>query len=184
MTRSLPSFKTIMLAALFIVAAFATSQAQEKTKRIGNKPRTGSANSSFDVVKGDQVGIKMDAGKKTVQLLELNFTVNNMYRDSIPFKVNVYEYNEISVGDNYVKEDIISVIPKGKNQISVDLTPYNIKVNKDLLVAIEWLKTDAGAYPSFAIGLFNGGTYKQENGRWKKVPVAGIDMSVIVKKLK
>ncbi|TSD65025.1 hypothetical protein FFF34_014135 [Inquilinus sp. KBS0705] len=184
MIQSLPSLKTIAFAALFMFAAIASSHAQDKTKRIGNKPRTGSSNSSFDVVKGDQVAIKMDAGNKQVQLLQFSFDVTNNYRDSIPFKVNVYEYNEISVGDNYVKQDIISYIPKGKNKITVDLAPYNIALKKNILVSIEWLQTIQGADPSFAIGLFNGGTYRQESGRWKKTPVAGVDFNVIIKKVK
>lgn len=167
----------ILLAALFV-------QAQDKTKVIGNKPREGSSNSSFAVIKGQQVGIKMKAGSKPVQLLKLNFGVENRNRDSIKFKVNVYEFYGDTPGENLIRQDIIAAMPKGKNRINVDLSPYNIITKGTILVAIEWLDTYNGSEPAFAIGLFNGGTYRNQTGEWKKMPVAGVDFNVLVKKLK
>lgn len=180
-SKTLTPFKLILFSALLLFSAV-TAQAQDKTKRIGNKPRSGSANSSFGVIKGNQVAIKMKAGKKPVQLLKFSFDVDNRDRDSLQFKVNVYPY-DVSVGENLVKQDIFGTIPRGKNKITVDLEPYNIQVKGTVFVAIEWLKTDQGANPSFAIGLFNGGTYTYENSTWKKMPVAGVDFNVMVKKL-
>ena len=172
-----------MLLAMLLFA-IGTVQAQEKTKTIGNKPREGSSNASFSVTKGQQIGIKMKAGSKPVQLLKLDFGVDNRMRDSIKFKVNVYEFNEDKPGENLVKQDIIGAIPKGKNRINVDLSVYNITTKGTILVAIEWLNTQGGNEPSFSIGLFNGGTYRYEGTEWKKMPVAGVDFNVLVKKLK
>jgi len=171
---------TTMLAAVFILFTALTTQAQEKT--IGNKPRKGSANTSINVIKGNQVAIKMNAGKKPVQLLKFNFNVENRSPDSIRFKVNVYDY-DVSVGENFVKKDITGTILEGKNHISIDLAPYDIRVKGNILVAIEWLKTDPSAIPAFAIGVFNGGTYTYENAVWKKTPLFGADFNVQVKKL-
>lgn len=179
----LPQLKMKLgLVALLMFAAF-TTQAQDKTKTIGNKPREGSSNATFAVVKGQQIGIKMKAGSKPVQLLKLNFGVDNRMRDSIQFKVNVYDFNGDKPGENLVKQDILSAMPKGKNRINVDLSPYNITTKGTILVSIEWLKTQSGSEPSFSIGLFNGGTYRYENTEWKKMPVAGADFNVEVKKL-
>jgi hypothetical protein len=180
--KPFPQLRLIVTAAVMILVTAFTTQAQDKTRLIGNKSRSGSSNSSFSVVKGNQVAIKMKAGKKPVQLLKFTFDVDNRYRDSLQFKVNVYPY-DVSVGENFVKQDITGTIPRGKNKITVDLEPYNVQVKGTVLVAIEWLKTDEGANPSFAIGLFNGGTYTYENNTWKKMPVAGVDFNVLVKKL-
>lgn len=174
--------RVTLIAALIITAAFG-AQAQKGTKVIGNKPRSGSSNSSFDLVKGNQLGIKMNAGSKPVQLLKLNFDVDNASNDSLQFKVNVYEFNNVAPGKNLATQDVHGTVPKGKNRVTVDLEPYNIIAKKDILVAIEWLKTYHGDN-HFAIGLFNGGTYRYENGEWKKTPVAGVDFNVLVKKLK
>ncbi|MGZ3872030.1 MAG: hypothetical protein ACXVJD_03880 [Mucilaginibacter sp.] len=170
------------MSALLLTVIF-SANAQSGTKVIGNKPRTGSANSSFDLVKGNQVGIKMNAGRKPVQLLKLNFDVENLTSDSLRFKVNVYDFNNVAPVHNLVNQDILGAIPKGKNRVTVDLEPYNIITKKNILVSIEWLASYSGDN-HFAIGLFNGGTYKYENGEWKKMPVAGVDFNVLVRKLK
>jgi len=159
-------------------------KAQDKTRLIGNKARTGSSNSTSSVIKGNQIGIKMKAGKKPVELLNLSFSVEYNGPDNPKFKVNVYEFNGIMSGENFVKQDIIAAIPKGKNRVNVDLAPFHIQVKKDLLVSIEWLETVHNANPHFAIGLFNGGSYEFKEGKWKRIPVVGFDFNMLVKKLK
>jgi len=183
MSKISTTVKSIMLVTALTLCALFTAHAQDKTKVIGNKPRSGSANSSFSVVKGNQVGVKMKAGHKPVQLLKLNFDVENLSKDSLRFKVNVYEFNYVSPGENLVKEDIIGFIPQGKNRVNVNLEPYHIVAQGNLLVAIEWLKNN-NSDNHFAIGLFNGGTYNYEDGKWKKTPIAGVDFNVLVRKLK
>lgn len=170
--------------ALLLLVAGSFSYAQDKTKRIGNKPRMGSSNSSFSVTKGHQVGIKMNAGRKPVQLLTLNFGVDNRNTDSLKFKVNVYEFKGEQPGENLTTTAIIAAMPPGKNRLDVDLSKFNITAKGDILVAIEFLTSQVGSSPSFSIGLFNGGTYRYEGSEWKKMPVAGIDFNVLVKKLK
>jgi hypothetical protein len=169
-----------------------TVSAQDKTKTIGNKPRTGSSNTSFDAVKGKQVGIEMNAGKKQVQLLTLNFHTQNRSSDSIPFKVNVYQMaGKFPNEANLVKDEIKGYIKKYDNQedhqlTTVDLSPYNVKVAGDIVVSIEFLTTKTGSNIGFACGLFNGGTFHKdsETQPWKKIPIVGIDFNVLVKKLK
>ncbi|WP_184549887.1 hypothetical protein [Mucilaginibacter sp. FT3.2] len=165
--------------------------AQDKTKTIGNKSREGSSNTSFSAVKGEQVGIQMNAGHKHVQLLKLNFHVANHANDSVAFKVNVYKMNgKLPVDSNLVSAIIKGIIPKYKNGehqlVSVDLSPYNVVISGDILVSIEFLTTKSGADISFACGLLNGGTFHKDTdtAKWKKIPVVGADFNVLVKKLK
>jgi len=172
----------ITFVAIFLLFAIAV-QAQ-KTKMIGNKPREGSSNSTFAVIKGNQIGVKMKAGSKVVQLLKLNFGVENRGSDTLKFKVNIYDFSNVLPGENLVKDEIKGSIPKGKNRIDVDLVPYNINAKGDILVSIEWLNNQQVKEPSFAIGLFNGGTWNYEHGAWKKTPVAGVDFNVLVEKQK
>lgn len=87
-TRNLISFKLLLACLLCLTALL--SNAQDKTKTIGNKSRSGTTNNSFNVVQGSQVGIKMNAGRKPVELLKLTFHVDNLGKDTIPFKINVY----------------------------------------------------------------------------------------------
>lgn len=163
---------------------------QEKIKTIGNKPRTGSANNSFNAVKGKLVGIEMNAGKRQVQLLKLSFHTQNHSQDSIAFKVNVYQMaGKYPNNVNLVTDEVKGYIQKyrdGSHQLTtVDLSPYNIKVAGDIVVAIEFLETKQGSDISFSCGLFNGGTFYRDSeaAGWKKIPIVGADFSVQVKKL-
>ena len=106
-----------LFAVCFLCLAALGVSAQDKTKTIGNKLRTGSSNTSFDAVKGRQVGIEMSAGKKQVQLLRLNFHTQNRSSDSIPFKVNVYQMaGKFPNEANLVKDEIKGYIKKYNNQ--------------------------------------------------------------------
>lgn len=167
---------------LLVVTAICTTQAQKGFKTIGHKLRSGSANSSYDIKKGNQVGIRMNAGHKPVQLIKLNFDVENDGNDSLRFKVNVYEFHDMAPGKNLVTQEIYGSIPHGKNRITVDLEPYNVVAKGQILTSIEWLQS-SDSDNHFAIGLFNGGTYHCEDGVWKKTSVAGVDFNMLVKKL-
>jgi hypothetical protein len=171
--------KTASIVALLVLFTAAISFAQGKTRRIGNKPRMGSSNSSFTVTKGHQIGIKMNAGRKPVQLMTLNFGVDNRNTDSLQFKVNVYEFKGEQPGENLADKAIIAAMPPGKNRLDVDLSKFNIMAKGEILVAIEFLTSQSGSSPSFSIGLFNGGTYRYEGTEWKKMPVAGVDFNVV-----
>lgn len=181
-----------LFAVCFLCIVTISVSAQDKTKTIGNKPRSGSSNNTFNAVKGAQVGIEMSAGKKQVQLLTLNFHTQNRSSDSIPFKVNVYQMaGKFPNEANLVKDEIKGYIKKYDSQethqlTTVDLTPYDVKVAGDIVVSIEFLTTKTGSNVGFACGLFNGGTFHKdgETQPWKKIPVVGADFSVVVKKLK
>ncbi|WP_090470914.1 hypothetical protein [Mucilaginibacter sp. OK268] len=180
----------------FICFAAFNSLAQDKTKTIGHKARSGTTNNSFGVVQGAQVGIRMNAGHKLVELLKLSFHVDNLGKDTIPFKVNVYAMGDkLPEGDNLVKEEIKGTIVREKdpggplinNQlISVDLALYKVDVKGDILVSVEFLNTMTGKSLGFSCGLLNGGTYYKKNPdtEWKKIPIVGADFNVQVKKLK
>lgn len=183
------TLKTLLTSLLFftVIASFA----QDKTKTIGNKPREGSTNTSFDAVKGAQVGVRMNAGHKKVELLTLKFHCNNRSNDSIPIKVNVYQMaGKLPADSNLVKVEIGGYIkkynPSGDQLISVDLSAYHVIVSSDILVSIEFLATKNGSNIGFACGLFNGGMFHKDGttNPWKKVPVVGADFNVLVKKLK
>ena len=178
------NIKSLSLLFFFLTILIHSVDAQDKTKVIGNKPRFGSSNSSFSATKGHQVGIKMNAGRKSVQLLKLNFGVDNRNTDSLKFKVNIFEFKGEQPGENLATNAIIAAMPPGKNRLDVDLSKFNIITKGEILVAIEFLGAQEISSPSFNIGLFNGGTYRYEGAEWKKMPIAGIDFNVLVKKIK
>lgn len=171
-----------MLTGLFLLLAGFSSYAQNKT--IGNKPRTGSSRSSFSVAKGEQTGIRINAGKKPLQLLELSFGTENDCKETPKFKVNIYEFNDVAPGENFVKQEITGVVRKGKGRTIVDLSPYHIVLKGKILVAIEWLESYSDCSPAFFMGIFNGGSYRYTNNKWSKIPVVGFDFNILARKIK
>jgi len=178
-----------LLVALLLCMVSLHGFGQPKIKTIGNKLRSGSANSSFSAVKGNQVGIAMNAGRKPVQLMQLSFHTQKNFNDSILVKVNVYQMDGKQPGTiNLVSADakgFIKCCNAGTVQLNtIDISPYNIKVSGDILVAIEFLETKKDPNVNFACGLFNGGTFYKnaDYTAWKKIPVVGADFSVQVRR--
>jgi hypothetical protein len=130
--------------------------------------------------RGNQIGIKMNAGRKLVQMLKLNFDAENIETDSIKFKINVYDFNDATPGKKLTDQNVYGAIPRSKNRISVNLAPYNIKVKGTVLVSIEWLK-NYSSENHFAIGLLNSGTWYYEDDHWKKKAIGGVDFNVLVR---
>lgn len=167
---------------LLLTASTAKAQTKYKTRHIGNKPREGSANSSFDLRKGNQVGIKMNIGHKPVQLLKFHFDVENGNRDSLKFKVNIYRFTDDGPQEKLFTQDVYGAAPTGKSCVNVNLEPYNLHAKGTMLVAIESLE-DYGGDNHFPIGILNGGTWTYKNNHWKKIPIVGVDFNMLVGKI-
>ncbi|SEN00173.1 hypothetical protein SAMN05192574_102136 [Mucilaginibacter gossypiicola] len=175
------AFKLKCLAATLLLGSLAlTSRGQEKTHLIGNKPRSGSNYCNFNMSLGNQIGIKINAGRKLVQMLKLNFDAENIESDPIKFKINVYDFNDATPGKKLTDQIIYGAIPRGKNRVSVDLAPYAIKVKGTVLVSLEWLD-NYSSDNHFAIGLLNSGTWYYEDDHWKKKAIGGVDLNVMVR---
>jgi len=171
------------VAAIFVLTTtIAAAQTKYKTRHIGNKPRDGSANSSFDLRKGNQVGVKMNIGHKPVKLLKFHFDVENNNGDSLKFKVNIYNFTDDGPQEKLFNQDIFGAAPTGKNCVNIDLEPYNLQAKGTILVAIESLN-DYGGDNHFPIGILNGGTWTYKNNRWKKIPIVGVDFNMLVAKI-
>ncbi|MBE7177144.1 MAG: hypothetical protein INR69_12105 [Mucilaginibacter polytrichastri] len=167
---------------LFFLLSSIGASAQEKVA--GNKGSR-KANMSFSVKKGEEIGVKIKAGRKEARLKKFTFRLDTDYRKQARFKVNVYDLQGAFPGKNIATDSITSVIPRtGEPEengvvVVVDLTPYKLSVKGDFLISIEWLETLPGNGPLFSSGLLNGGTWlKNGTGEWKKLPVIGASFQV------
>ncbi|MGN6395561.1 MAG: hypothetical protein ACTHMI_08345 [Mucilaginibacter sp.] len=179
---TLPSKLKCAAVILLLTTTTVIAQNKYKTRHIGNKPRDGSANSSFDLRKGNQVGVKMNIGHKPVQLLKFHFDVENGNSDSLRFKVNVYRFNDDGPQEKLFTQDIYGAAPKGKSCVNIDLEPYHLQAKGAILVAIESL-ADYGGDNHFPVGILNGGTWTYKDSHWKKIPVVGVDFNMLVRKI-
>ncbi|MEQ8476861.1 MAG: carboxypeptidase-like regulatory domain-containing protein [Fulvivirga sp.] len=92
---------------------------------------------------GTEIGAHCKIKKETF-LKTANFTLNFTGTDSLLFRVNIYKYNQGTIGDKLVDQDIIIRTIQQKGTITIDLEPFNIIVKDDILLALEWIEDDNG----------------------------------------
>lgn len=93
---------------------------------------------------GTAIGALIQVKDKTL-LKNANFTMNHDNGDSILFRVNIYEVQNGIIGENLLRENVIINAAQQKGTLTVDLSPYNLVVEHDVLLALEWIKDDQGA---------------------------------------
>ncbi len=163
--------------------------AKMKAKKVGKSSGVGVYFSVGVLDFGGELAtvIKMPKRKKSF-LKDFNFKVTSNNPDSALFRVNLY-YFENDVFKNILDENIYFKLYKGTTgDICVDLSPYNIVVDRDVLVSIEFLEIyapevefdedDPNRYfygdINFAGGFVGPKSYMRptSQGEWEKVPLS------------
>jgi hypothetical protein len=88
---------------------------------------------------GTEIGAKLEVKKPTI-IKTANFELNHAKGDSILFRINMYDFSEGKVGRNLLEENIIIKEKQRKGTIVVDMEDYNIILNSDVLLTLEWLR--------------------------------------------
>ncbi|MGV3502596.1 MAG: carboxypeptidase-like regulatory domain-containing protein [Adhaeribacter sp.] len=133
---------------------------------------------------GREVALLINNRKKQAFLKKLNFCINtNRYAD-VKFRVNIYSLENGRPHENLLKENIYVALPDHKTGwVEVDLEPYNLYLEDDFVVSLEWVdcypKPKNVMYLTLSGG-FGGHTIfqkKASQAKWEKMPGA-IGMNV------
>ena len=90
--------------------------------------------------KGHETGSIIEIKHEGTLLKDLRFDLRTNNPDSIVFRINIYSVDN-KVFTNILKDNIFVRLKKGETgEQIVDLTPYNIVVDSDILVTIEFLE--------------------------------------------
>lgn len=92
---------------------------------------------------GTEIGAHIKVKKETA-LQSAHFTVNFTGPDSLLFRLNIYDFKDGNVGDKILKENVIINAPQRRGTFDIDLTPYQLIVNDDVLLSLEWVEDDNG----------------------------------------
>lgn len=151
----------------------------KKTKIVGNKTESSSMIAGFATNDlGSELGLLVKIPAKPTRIDDFGFYIARSVYDSLLFRLNIYTYQKGFPQENILKEPIFvrSAIKKGR--ITVDLRPYNLTVDTDVLISLEWIKDLSKEYGPkdglhFAATLFGSACYfrKTSQARWHKVPV-------------
>jgi hypothetical protein len=88
---------------------------------------------------GTEVGAPIYVDKPTY-IKSAHFVLNHAKGDSLLFRINIYDYRDNKVGEKLIKENIYYRDKQQKGTFSVDLEDYNLVVNHNIMLALEWLK--------------------------------------------
>ncbi len=89
---------------------------------------------------GGEIATRIRIKKKKTKLLNLDFKLVENKTDSILLRVNVYDYKKKYPLQNLVNSQIYHTVRRDVSDVSIDLSPYNIIVDDDIVVSIELVK--------------------------------------------
>ncbi|MBX2965232.1 MAG: carboxypeptidase-like regulatory domain-containing protein [Cyclobacteriaceae bacterium] len=161
-----------------------------KKKTLGNKTESKFISTGFNYDQlGAEMGVKINIRKAPTFVNAFNFNIsyNRLSAKSI-FRVNFYSIEDNKPQENILTENILVPIePKQVGKIKIDLKPYSIVLNNDVIVTLEWVDTDGennkGEAIFFSLGMFNSGTLykKSSQAKFKKHSSMGVGFNIDVK---
>lgn len=163
----------------FEIGEVVVRPATTEEKILGNKFSKTMMSVGIKDSKGFECGVLLKI-KKRAFLEELICNVSCTY-DSISFRVNVYRQIDGNTFENILHEPIYinekmqpARIEKGakheRTTLKVDLTPYNITIESNTLVTLEYITDMGEGHIWFDAGLFGAPCYGREasHSNWKK----------------
>lgn len=92
---------------------------------------------------GAEIGALIKVKKATL-LKSANFGFNFTRSDSLFYRVNLYKVNKGGVMENILPEPVIIQHRQKEGILTVDLLSYNLVIDHDVLLTLEWIKDDDG----------------------------------------
>jgi len=180
--------KTFSLAALSALSKIKLPQAattlsevsvsakKTKVKILGNDTKTSGITAGF--VKntlGAELAVKLNIKHPKTHLRKFYLNVPRNSIEKPIFRFNVYNKDENGYPkDNLLTQNIIIEMKEKTGLIELDLTPYNLYVDDDVFISIEWIK-DLGDIKGlyFSAKLVGSQTYFRQasQDKWQKIPV-------------
>lgn len=181
--KELDKHPVVMLAQNFTpLKEVAVSAKKARIKIQGNDTRTHRFQAGFNKNNlGAELAVKLHIKHPQTHLLKLmfNIAVNNL--DTCPlFRINIYREDDKGFpGENMLTQNVI-VMPKTRTgMVEVDLTPYAVFTDRDVFIAIEWIKdlgNTRGLY--FSTRVPGSATYHRQasQGKWEKANGVGVGL--------
>lgn len=88
---------------------------------------------------GTELGALIRIKKETL-IKSVNFVLNHAKGDSLLFRVNIYNYKNKVIGEKILKHNIYFKDKQRKGEFSINLEEYDIILNNDVLLSLEWLQ--------------------------------------------
>ena len=152
-------------------------------KLLGNKTESKSVTAAFTSNKlGNEVGTVMKIKGSTALLKTFSAAIASDDNPPVKMRLNFYSLDKKGMPDKLlINENIIVDAPKNSGKLVVDLTPYNIMVEDDFLVSLEWIEDAPNSKRIwFSAALFATPIISRDTsqGTWNKMGIAGVGFTV------
>lgn len=153
------------------------------TKTFGNKTTSrffGGKFASDDY--GSEMAIKINGRKSPMYLDKFEVNISYNMEDTASLRLNIYNVKNGLPHENILTENIILRMGNQTGKFELDLSNYDIVVEGDFFVALEWIEGSKNSGIVFSAGFANKGTYyrKASQGRWKRYPM-GVGFNITAK---
>lgn len=133
---------------------------------------------------GAEMAIKLDVKHKGTHLRKFFVNIAECKLEKAMFRLNIYSVDERGYPkENILKQNIILEPKEKTGLIEHDLKPYNIFVDEDVFIAIEWIKDLGDAKGlNFSTKLVGSATYFRgaSQDEWHKTSPIGVGLHVEV----
>lgn len=161
-----------------------TKRKNFQAKLLGNKTTSKFIYASFPTNKlGNEMGFVVRQRKRPMILKKFNVSLVENDYGTDRFRLNFYSIQSGLPTTTLLKENIIIETDITSGILSKDLIPYEIVIDEDFFVAIEWIEDLGPGKLFFSGGFFGSPLIAREvsQGTWTKVGVASVGMNVEVR---
>lgn len=130
---------------------------------------------------GNEIALFVKVKKTPAYIEGIQFSVVENIYPEVRFRVNVYSSEYRFPDGNILKENIFVTLKQSEGIISVDLKEYDILVDDDVFISLEWIDEDLGSEGLwFSAGVFGKSIYARSTSQaeWKKQRGLSLGMSV------
>ena len=133
---------------------------------------------------GNEIALFVKVKKTPAYIDGIQFSVVENIYPEVRFRVNVYSSDYRFPDENILKENIFVTLKQSEGLISVDLKEYDILVDDDIFISLEWIDEDLGSEGLwFSAGVFGKSIYARSTSQaeWKKQRGLSLGMSVTLR---
>lgn len=158
------------------------SSSKLKSKEVGNLRYRKTMHASFQSdTLGKEMGILIKIKKRPTIIKEFSFPILNEL-GKVKFRLNIYEMENGKPGRNVLKDNIIIETEVEEGLVTTDLSQYNITVEDDFLITLEWIEEYEEDKLHFGATIFSKPVWVRSTSQsnWFKVPLIGIGIKATI----
>ena len=158
-----------------------TKRTEFQTKILGNKTTSKLLYAAFSTNRlGNEMGFVVSKRKRPMILKKFAISIVENDYGKIRFRLNFYSVEDGMPTTTLLKENIIIETEVSSGIVTKDLTPYDLVIDEDFFVSIEWIEDLGPGKLFFSGGFFVSPLIGREvsQGSWSKIGSANVGMNV------